>query len=364
MLNWYSRNTLQAAKATLLLLRRLLDNYAYHSALIAAVFVSYQLLKYRSEIIIDKATAFHEKEMIRIRQEHSVSDTAKDLEISSLETQKRSQQLREEHLLQQVTGLESQVTESKKKVTELEKQVTKCKKETTDLAAQLKEKASKQEAIAAKAINDRKLTEAMASQQRVFADEARQHVMTLEQEASVAKAGKAGTSSEALEGQRAAEHQVEVLKGEIVAHLEEKNALRASLSPDHETPKTRSQEGDSKGEVESKDTVDLTQSLGPPSDPAKLPPARPRVRCNRRPDGSIRTAKHPLATPPKQPQPGIKKQRPVDEQGALDRERRAWMKGQNEVDGSLGAKKVRRPCPFFPLGTCKFGDRCFDAHVL
>ena len=516
--NWFSRNISEAAEATLLCLRRLLDNSTYQVAIFTAVFLSYKLLNHRSENTIKTATAMHQEEMTGIREEHSLLDAAKDLEISLLKAQQQSQQLREQHLLEEarkdvearnsaeerfkkelaelsseVKGRDNQLAtrdvevakatkraetaensntilekkaktsrsdfdsllrkkeneieklkrasreavkedgdahrelkeakaqagKDRKKVTELEKQVTESKKETADLEAQLEEKeaalgrkdkvlkeraeaktqyskqiddlrarlleannlrrsaeekASKQEALAATAVDDKNVAEAMAAEQRTFAAEAWQQVKASEQEALAAGAGKAGPSSEALERQRAAEDQVEALRGEIATLLEQNNALRATLGLDKESPKAGSQEGDGdgEGEAETEDVVADLAPLAPRSDADKPPPStRPRVRCNRRRDGSIRTAKHPLATPPKQQQqqPGVEDQRPaVDEQGALDGGQRAsstsTKEGQEEVVvGSSGAKRVRRVCPYFALGTCRFGDRCFDAHV-
>ena len=277
-----------------------------------------------------------------------------------------------------VTELEKQVTESKKKAAELEVQIkdkeaslaqkdkalkertdakTSYAKTITDLRAQLlkannlrqlaEEKAANQEALAAKAVDDCKAAQAMASKQKAFASEARQQTKAAERRAAEQEAS------------ATAAH--ETPKGEVSTLLEQNNLPRAASGGDKESPKTGSQE-DGKGEYER--AVDQAAPLAtPPSDADKPPSTRPpRVRCNRRKDGTIRTAKHPLSTPPKPPALKEQQRPAIDEPRALDEKRASTMR-QEEV-GSANPKRVRRVCPYFPLGTCKFGDRCFDAHVV
>ena len=478
--DWSYRTIYEATHATLLRLRKLLDNFIYQIELFTAIFVSYQLLKYRSECTM-KTTALQNQEMMCAQEELSLLGMNKDSEIASLKTQQQSQKLREEYLLEEarketkarnsaeeqfkkeITEFSSKLTDKdnelaerdlsvaqatkraetaensntilekkaktsrsdfdshsqkkeneiekltqasqkaakeeedasrelkearaqagkeKKKITELEKQVTESKKKTVELEAQIKENEAslsrkdqvlKEKSDAktkdAKLINElraqlskaqslcqiaeQKASNQEASVHRVVDQRRTTEAKAPEQEALATKARKARTS-EAHERQMAAEDHIETLKGEIATLLEQNNLLRAASSGDKENLKTESQEG----EREDEDAVNEAP-LTTRSDSEKLPYKPTRVRCNRRRDGTIRTATHPLSTPSKQP--GTGEQRPIDEHGALDG--RQTSEGRVDV-GSSNPKQVRRVCPYFPQGKCKFGDACFDAHEL
>ena len=484
MIDWWSHSLHTAAEATLMQLRRLLDNFTYQVVLFTAIFITYRLLENRNEENTQTTTAIHHQQILGIQEEL----TAKDLEIASLKEQLKNLVLRqndlleearkdvearnlaEEHVKKRITELSSelkdkdnalagrdkkvaaatkraetaensntmlekkaktsrsdfdshsqkkeneieklkracqeaakedetarrelkeakaQASKDRKNVTELEKQVTESKKKAAELEVQIKEKeatlvqkdkalkertdaktsyaksihelrasllkannlrqiaeekASNQEALAAKTVDQCKAAEATASEQRKFAAEAWQQTKAAE--------------AKAAEQEALATEARQTPKGEGVSTLLEQNDLPAAASGDKESPKTESQ--DAMGE----DEHAVGQApLATPSDADKLPSTRTRVRCNRRRDGTIRTAKHPLSTPPKQP--GLREQRPpIDEQKALDGQQTSTLEKRQEEVGSANPKRVRRVCPYFPLGTCKFGDRCFDAHVV
>ena len=81
----------QAGHYVLLTLRQLIDNTYFDMIMLTASVVSWKLLKQRNEMNMESLKALHELELVRNQQETSALTSVKDLEVSLLTTENKSQ---------------------------------------------------------------------------------------------------------------------------------------------------------------------------------------------------------------------------------------------------------------------------------
>ena len=87
----FSRMIYQAGHTVLLKLRQLVDNSYFEMIMFTASVVSWKLLKHRNKMNIESLKALHELELVRTEQETSALTSVKDLEITLLTTENKSQ---------------------------------------------------------------------------------------------------------------------------------------------------------------------------------------------------------------------------------------------------------------------------------
>ena len=276
--------------------------------------------------------------------------------VTELQTQIQSKDMTLVQKDGQLKNLDGEIKAQTKNAEQMTTEKGKSSKESRDAKVKDEKTIDELRAQVAEAKNLRKDTEAKLSRQEVWATQAREELEAArlkvsEQDIEIFQRIQQGTEKDAT--LKAQNNRIEALTGQIADLLEQGNARREEPSNTEEKEvEAGDKEGEHGAQVEIQ-SAPLDTEKG--SEGSQIKPKK--VRCNRRPDGSIRTAHHPQYTLPTQRAVGQKQ--PDEEPRLLDVSQYADVQGEAKPSD---LKPTRRVCPYFPHGNCRFGSRCLDLH--
>ena len=241
---------------------------------------------------------------------------------------------------------------------------------TNELEGQIKRQKSNAEEARSKTkkASDEELRRQLEEQKKKSADQLHAKASELAAvQAQLDTEKAASADAQRMHGE--AEKRVEDFIGQVADLLTQNNDLRAQLD-NQEKQETSGKEEENK-EVEHSDPEEVDN---PTVGSSCLKYNRKKIRCNKRPDGSIYTSKHPRSTPPRLQKVAEKGQAGVQRPGPLHE----WQDEQSKRVGEdvkpaeteqadtqkddQSSKQVRRLCTFYQEGHCKFGAKCFNIH--